>query len=194
MAFKNIVDHNLLFNVVQFKISHIYFSYLKFEHYKILQNSNSPTLSNHPLAWGRGGGGGSKSPLAVGVKISADEAALLELPPNMCTYEILSEHVFEVDVEECMAKYRMSIHLNGNIDEAGNDDVELTAAEIDLFADIEAETRNPYNEMVMIYDVRKKNIRDIKQNAHYLVMRRQLLLVSNLTCSRSLRTTRPVPA
>jgi hypothetical protein len=111
------------------------------------------------------GGGGStkKGPLAVGVEISSDEEALLELPPSMCTYEILSEHIFEVDIEECMAKYRMSILQNG-YNESNDVDVELTSAEKDLFADLEAETRNPYDEVVRIYDVRKKNIRDIKQN------------------------------
>ena len=110
-----------------------------------------------------GGGPTKKGPLAVGVEISPDEEALLELPPSMCTYEILSEHIFEVDIEECMAKYRMSILQNG-YNESNDADVELTSAEKDLFANLEAETRNPYDEVVRIYDVRKKNIRDIKQN------------------------------
>ena len=127
---------------------------------------------SHPPPGGGTGGGGSdmggggpdkKGPLAVGVEISADEKALLELPPNMCTYEILSEHIFEVDIEECMAKYRMSI-LQSGYDESNDADVELTSAEKDLFADLEAESRNPYDEVVRIFDVRKKNIRDIKQN------------------------------
>jgi hypothetical protein len=81
----------------------------------------------------------------------------------MCTYEILSKHIFEVDIEECMAKYRMSILQNG-YNESNDEDVELTSLEKDLFADVEAETRNTYDEVVRIYDVRKKNIRDIKQN------------------------------
>ena len=50
----------------------------------------------------------------------------------------------------------------GTEDESG--EIELSAEEVDLFADIGVEDRNVYDEGVLIYDVRKKNISDIKNN------------------------------
>ena len=38
-----------------------------------------------------------------------------------------------------------------------------------MFADVEAETRNTYDEVVRIYDVQKKNIHDIKQSPNHML-------------------------
>ena len=104
--------------------------------------------------------GGGGSPIG-GVILSDDERSLLELPPNMCTYEILSVHVFECDIEECMAKMRYS---KMNDPDSDFSDIKLSKSEQELFADEEASCRNIYNEGVKIFDVRKRNIRDIKNN------------------------------
>ena len=78
----------------------------------------------------------------------------------MCTYETLSVHVFECDLEECFAKMRYGRFYNPEED----CDIKLTRAEQELFADEEASSRNIYDEGVQVYDVRKRNIRDIKNN------------------------------
>ena len=64
-----------------------------------------------------------------------------------------------------MAKLRYSrfFDLIGTEEESA-DDIELTAKEVDLFANIGVEARNVYDEGVLIYDVRKKNISYIKNN------------------------------
>ena len=53
-----------------------------------------------------------------------------------------------------MAKYRMS-KLQSGYTESSDEDVKLTFAGKDMFADVEAETRNTYDEVVRIYDVQK---------------------------------------
>ena len=97
------------------------------------------------------------------VVLSEDEQALLDLPPNFAIYEAMTTHAYEVDIEECMAKLRYS-RITDPIGTEDDSEFELTAAESDLFADIGVEARNVYDEGVLIYDVRKKNISDIKNN------------------------------
>ena len=67
-----------------------------------------------------------------------------------------------------MAKYRMS-KLQSGYTESSDEDVKLTFAGKDMFADVEAETRNTYDEVVRIYDVQKKNIHDIKQSPNHML-------------------------
>ena len=64
----------------------------------------------------------------------------------MCVYQSMSTHVFVVDIEECMAKLHYS-RFSDTIwtEEESADDIELTAAEVDLFADIGVEARNVYD-------------------------------------------------
>ena len=64
----------------------------------------------------------------------------------------------------------MSI-LQSDYSDSIDEDVELTSTEKDMFADLEAETNNTYDEVVRIYDVRKKNICDIKQNSQITLPR-----------------------
>ena len=59
-------------------------------------------------------------------------------------------------------QYSRFSNLIGTEDESG--EIELSAEEVDLFADIGVEDRNVYDEGVLIYNVRKKNISDLKNN------------------------------
>ena len=50
--------------------------------------------------------------------------------------ECAATHIFEVDVEECMVKHRYSRFSDPiGTEKESADNIELTAAEIDLFAD-----------------------------------------------------------
>ena len=71
----------------------------------------------------------------------------------MCVYKPMSTHLFDVDIEECMAKLRYSRFSDpiGTEEEEIADDIELTAAEVVLFADIGVAARNVYDEGVLIY-------------------------------------------
>ena len=63
-----------------------------------------------------------------------------------------------------MVKMRYSRFTDPIGTEDESDEFELTAAEVDQFVDVGVEAKNVYDEGVIIYDLRKKNISNIKTN------------------------------
>ena len=95
--------------------------------------------------------------------IDDDETALLMMPPKFAVLQRLMEEEFEVDLEMCFTKQRWS-RLNEGDTKSLDDDNEMTEKEKEESEIIEAETRQIFDPIENVIDMRKLKVTDVKHN------------------------------